>query len=113
MYLRHIIDAIEIIAEYVEVGKDRFMAETQSQDAIIRRLEIIGEATKRLSPELRTRYPTTDWRAAAGARDVLIHNYMGVDLDRVWSAATRRAPALKRQIEAILAEEAEEAEANE
>lgn len=107
VYLRHIIDAIEIIAEYVKVGEDRFMVETQPQDAIIRRLEIVGEATKRLSPELRGRYPTTDWRAAAGARDVLIHNYMGVDLDRVWAAATQRAPDLKRQIEEILAEEAE------
>lgn len=107
VYLRHIIDAIEIIAEYVKVGEERFMAETQSQDAIIRRLEIIGEATKNLSPDLRARYPRTDWHAAAGARDVLIHNYMGVDLRRVWWAATQRAPRLKEQIEKILAAEIE------
>ncbi len=60
------------------------MAESQWQDATIRQLEVIGEATKQLSDELRSKYRDTPWRRIAGFRDVLIHNYMGVDLNAVW-----------------------------
>lgn len=110
LYLRHILDAIDLIAEYVIIGEDRFLAETQPQDAVIRRLEIIGEATKRLSPELRARHPDVDWKLATGMRDVLIHNYMGVNLFDVWETARDDAPKLKRQVEAILAAEVGEPE---
>jgi uncharacterized protein with HEPN domain len=68
-------------------------------------LEIIGEATKRLSPELRSRHPEIDWRRVAGLRDVLVHNYMGVDLNRVWVITQETVPELKRTVETLLAEE--------
>lgn len=101
VYLRHILAAIERIATYVAVGHDRFMAESQWHDAVIRQLEIVGEATKRLSPGLRERYADVPWRRIAGLRDVLIHNYMGVDLEAVWTVTQRELPELRTAVEAI------------
>jgi uncharacterized protein with HEPN domain len=76
VYLRHILDAAERIASYVSVGRDVFLATSHWQDAVIRQLEIIGEATKRLSPELRSQHGQVPWRRIAGLRDVLIHDSM-------------------------------------
>lgn len=80
VYLRHVLDAIEKIDSYASVGRDVFMSTSHWQDAIIRQLEIIGEATKRLSKGLRSRHTEVPWRRMAGLRDVLIHDYFGVDL---------------------------------
>lgn len=75
VYLQHILDAIAKIEAYVAVGHDGFMSTSHWQDAVIRQLEIIGEAAKRLSPDLRTRHDVVPWRRIAGLRDVLIHDY--------------------------------------
>ena len=72
---------------------------------MIRQLEIVGEATKRVSPDLRERYPAVPWRRMAGLRDVLVHNYMGVDLDTVWEITQTRVPELRRTVVAMLAED--------
>jgi uncharacterized protein with HEPN domain len=104
IYLGHILAAIDKIELYVAVGQERFFTETHWQDAVIRQLEVIGEATKRLSPELRGQYPEVAWRRMAGLRDVLIHDYLGVDLDVVWGVTQRALPDLKRQIQTILNE---------
>jgi uncharacterized protein with HEPN domain len=102
VYLQHILDAIAKTESYVSVGRDAFMSASHWQDAVIRQLEIIGEATKRLSNDLRSQYTDIPWRRMAGLRDVLIHDYMGVDLDAVWAVTQENLPALKGQIEAIL-----------
>jgi uncharacterized protein with HEPN domain len=102
VYLKHILDAIEKIESYVEVGYDAFLATSHWQDATIRQLEIIGEATKRLSQDLRSQHPQIPWRRIAGLRDVLIHNYMGVDLEAVWGITQKDLPSLKRQVQRIL-----------
>ena len=102
VYCRHILDAIEMIESYIGVGRETFLTTPHWQDAVIRRLEIIGEATKRLSPSLRTQYQEIPWRRIAGLRDVLIHDYMGVDLDAVWQITQQQLPDLKQTIQLIL-----------
>jgi uncharacterized protein with HEPN domain len=98
VYLRHILDAVERIEQYTSVGRDAFVAEPHWQDAVIRQLEILGEATKRLSQELREREGDVPWRRIAGLRDVLIHDYMAVDIEAVWRITETEIPALKRRV---------------
>jgi uncharacterized protein with HEPN domain len=103
VYLQHILDALAKVEEYASVGHDRFLAESHWHDAIIRQLEIVGEATKRLSPDFRARHPELPWRRVAGLRDVLIHQYMGVDLEAVWGIVLDHVPVLRKHVEQILA----------
>ena len=82
-----------------------FFAERQWRDSVILQLIIIGEATKHLSAELRKRHSEVAWRSMAALRDVLVHSYMGTDLDVVWDVAVHMLPQVKLRVEAILAEE--------
>ena len=102
IYLKHIVDAIGKINEYVSVGHNDFMSNSHWQDAVIRQLEIIGEATKRISSELRSQHSEIPWRRIAGLRDVLIHDYMGVDLEAVWQVTQENVSVLEKQIQGIL-----------
>jgi len=102
LYLSHILDALNKIETYVTVGRETFLATSHWQDAVIRQLEIVGEATKRISPDLCSKHPNVPWRRIAGLRDVLIHDYMGVDLNAVWEITQKEVPALKTNIQGIL-----------
>ena len=104
VYLRHILDAIGKIESYVAVGRDVFMSTSHWQDAVIRQLEIVGEATKNLSRDLRSRYSEIPWRRIAGLRDILTHDYMGVRLAAVWEVTQTDLPVLKKQIRNLLDE---------
>ncbi|MBN2377983.1 MAG: DUF86 domain-containing protein [Sedimentisphaerales bacterium] len=102
MYLEHIQEAISKIEDYTAGGRVVFDAEPMRQDAVIRNFEIIGEAVKRLSDQAKQKTPQIDWRDVAGLRDVLIHNYMGVDLDEVWNIVENNLPSLKAAVEGML-----------
>jgi uncharacterized protein with HEPN domain len=103
IYLRHIRDAIERIDEYTpEMTIDNFRQSNLVQAAVIREIEIIGEATKILTTAFRRKYPKIPWRKMGGMRDKLIHDYFGVDADAVWDSVQRDLPILKRQIAEIL-----------
>lgn len=102
IYLGHIRDAIADIEMYTAVGRDAFMVERMRQDAVIRKLEIIGEAVKRLSPETTTGRPEIPWKQIAGMRDRLMHAYFGVDLALVWRVVERDVPVLRNAVTALL-----------
>jgi len=104
LYLKHILDAIDKVDTYIAVGREVFIASSHWQDAVIRQLEIIGEATKRLSKQFCSRHSDVPWRRIAGLRDVLIHDYMGVDINAVWEITQKNLPPLRLQIESILRE---------
>lgn len=104
VYVRHILDAINQIEEYVAgFDYERFLGNRLVQDGVIRQFEIIGEATKNLSSDLKDRYPHVPWKDIAGMRDKLIHQYFGVDLSAVWETVVLDLPAFKGDVSGILA----------
>jgi uncharacterized protein with HEPN domain len=102
IYLLHIRDAIRQILEYTATGKDSFLADRKTQDAVVRNLEIIGEATKRVSINLKAAHPDIAWKPIAGMRDKLIHDYFGVNVQLVWEAVERDLPALYEKVKDLL-----------
>lgn len=103
VYLKHILDAIKKIESYTSAGRKTFFQNTLIQDAVIRNLEIIGEAVRHLPAEFRRRHPEVPWRSITALRNVLIHEYFGVELEIVWRVVKRRLPNLKRYVETLLA----------
>ncbi len=96
---------LSLFNNYVkDVSYEEFVSNKMLQDAVIREIEIIGEATKKLSFEFRRAYPEIPWRQMAGMRDKLIHGYFGVDLDAVWETVIRDIPVLKEKLSRILNE---------
>ena len=102
-FLSDIQEAVHRIADYTH-GMDygMFLGDTRTQDAVIRNLEIIGEATKHLSEQLRSAWTDIPWRSMAGIRDRLIHHYFGVTLDIVWQVAIHELPVVDEQVRSVL-----------
>ena len=103
-YLLHVHDAIAQIMAYTASGESEFRRNRQVQDAVIRNFEIIGEAVKHVSSDLRSRHPETPWKQIAGMRDEMIHEYFGVDLTIVWDTVQNDLPKLKQTIDRLVLE---------
>jgi uncharacterized protein with HEPN domain len=102
VFLLHIEQAIIDIQEFTREGHEAFLRDKKTQFAVVRSLEIIGEASKRVSPALKLSHPTVPWRAIASMHDRLIHDCFGVDLAIVWEVVRTDLVDLKRSVEAIL-----------
>ena len=99
VYVEDILECIAKIEEYTEdITESGFYENTQAQDAVLRRLEIIGEAVKHVPQDIRDKYPEIPWKKVAGMRDVLIHAYFGVNVKRVWEVVRKDISDLKNNI---------------
>ena len=105
VYLQHILDSIAKIEHYLhEVDENEFKSSDLLQDGVIRQIQIIGEASKRVSSDLCVRYQHIPWRDMAGMRNKLVHDYFGVDTGMVWITATCDLPELKELITQVISE---------
>lgn len=103
VYAEHLRDALTRIGRYIDgLSRDQFVRDDKTQDAVIRQLEIIGEAAKQISPACKRKHTAVPWTYMAKMRDLLIHHYFGVDLDVVWNTAVNDLPPLYPVMEAIL-----------
>ena len=102
-YLRHMLDAVDRLQKYLEgVQRDEFEADEVLQDAVIRQLEILGEAASRVTPEFQSSVPEIPWPKVIGTRHRLIHGYLSVDLEVVWHTATYHVPRLRSDLETVI-----------
>lgn len=101
--LLDILDSIEKIEEYTKnISEDKFFDDLQIQDAVVRRIGIIGEAVKNLPSPFKNKYPDIPWKKIAGTRDVIIHDYSGIDIDLVWEIVKEDILKLKKQISELI-----------
>jgi len=99
IFIEHILQCIEHLEQYLKgITKTEFLDSVQLQDAVIRRIEIIGEAVKNIPKQVKNKYPDIAWKEIAGMRDILIHEYFGVDLELTWKAAKKDVRNLKSKI---------------
>ena len=105
VYLRHVRECIRRIEENVADGKDRFLKSHTLQDAVLRNLQTMAESTQRVSDELKAAHPEVEWHRIAAFRNVLVHDYLGIDVERVWEITQRDVPELKQAVLNILEEE--------
>jgi len=103
LYLIHISECIERIESYItEKGKQQFLDSSLIQDAIIRNLQVLSESTQRLSDAAKESMSEVDWFKIAGFRNVLVHDYLGVDIGRVWNILEKDLPVLKKAVQKML-----------
>lgn len=102
VYLRHILECVRRIEENTSEGRDRFMASHTLQDAALRNLQTMGESAQRLSDNLKATRPEIEWSRIVAFRNVLVHGYLGIDMDIIWEIIQRDVPILKKAIFAML-----------
>ena len=102
VYLRHILECIRRIEENTSAGHDQFMASHTLQDAVLRNLQTMAESARRLSESLKAARPEVEWLRVAAFRNVLVHDYLGVDVEKVWEIVQRDVPPLKHAVSTML-----------
>jgi len=102
VYLAQILERVDRILNFTATGKEAFLSSPLIQDGVIRNFEVIGEAAKRVPDDFRRNHPSIPWKGLAALRDVLIHQYEGVNLEEVWRIVEFDLPLLRRGIAAIL-----------
>jgi uncharacterized protein with HEPN domain len=103
-YLRHILECIRRIEEDTASGPTAFRASRTVQDAVVRNLQVLAESTQRLSDSLISRWPQVEWARIAAFRNVLVHDYLGLDMERIWVVTQRDVQELKKSIQLMLRE---------
>lgn len=101
-YLNHIAESIALIHDWTQGSKDTFLENVQVRDAVLRRVQTLAESTIRLSDDQKDAYPDIDWRGIAGFRNIVTHNYMGIDLDITWTILQDYLPKLEKIVLAMI-----------
>ncbi|AFM26877.1 HepT-like ribonuclease domain-containing protein [Desulfomonile tiedjei] len=104
LYLVHILDCIDRILHFTIDGKNAFLADRKTQDAVLRNLHTLSESIRRISTDTKLKYPEVPWREISAFRNVVVHDYLGIELERIWDIVERDLPSLKMQIKSILDE---------
>jgi uncharacterized protein with HEPN domain len=104
LYLIHIQECIEWIENYTIGGKEDFLDDRKTQDAVLRNLHTLAESTQKISEIVKGKHPEVDWRTIASFRNVVVHDYLGVNLSQIWDTVERDLPVLKEQIAKLLDE---------
>ena len=103
LYLIHIDECLERIESYIkDIDKKAFMDSTLIQDAVVRNLQIMSESTQRLSDDPKDDHPEIDWFKISGFRNVLVHDYLGIDTERIWTILVKELPILRKAIKILL-----------
>jgi len=101
VYLSHIVECIRRVEENTAQGRDSFMSSHTLQDAVLRNLQTMAEATQHLSDSVKSNRPEIDWQRIAAFRNVLVHDYLGLDMDRIWQIVEEDIPPLKAAVVAL------------
>jgi uncharacterized protein with HEPN domain len=102
LYVVYILECVSRIEQYTAEGKEIFLHDSKTQDAVLRNLHTLAEATRRISPATKAAQTEVDWEKISGFRNVLVHDYLGVNLIRVWEVVEHHLPELRRHFAAIL-----------
>ncbi len=102
LYLVHISECIDRIRSYTVAGRENFLNDSKTSEAVLRNLQTLAESTKRLSEDVKAPYPRIEWNRIAGLRNVLVHEYLGVDLELIWEVVAQDLPPLGLAIDELL-----------
>ncbi len=103
-YVAHVLECIAKILRYTSDGEPAFMTDERTQDAVVRNLQVLAESTQRISAERKSMHPEVEWKTISGFRNVLVHNYLGLDVEEVWKIVETDLPALQAKMQLMESE---------